>query len=96
MKDGQNILQLVWQYPSKEEDYYTFRTTPWEHWLTGSVLGTPNLTIKKLRSAGFAPPAQFYHNKIAFTHGFISITLSTAIFITTGVYIHNRQLKHVT
>jgi len=59
----------------------------------GSVHGTPKLTI---RPAGFARPAQLYHNKIVFTHGFISITLSTAIFITTGVYINNRQLKHVT
>jgi len=32
-----------------------------------------------------------YHNKIEFTHGFISITLSTAIFITTGVDINNNQ-----
>ena len=27
-----------------------------------------------------------YHNRIAFTHGFIIVTLNTAIFITTGVY----------
>jgi len=75
----------LWQSPSKEEDHYTFRTVPREHCLIGSVHGTPKLTIQKLRSAGFARPAQFYHNKIVFTHGFIGITLSTAIFITKGV-----------
>jgi len=49
----------VWQFPSKEEEQHTFRTIPREHWFTGSVHGTPKLTIKKLRPAGFARPAQF-------------------------------------
>jgi len=31
--------------PFKEEDHYTFRTIPREHWLIGSVHGTPKLTI---------------------------------------------------
>jgi len=56
----------------------------------------PKLTIKKLGPAGFARHRSVYHNKIVFTHVFISITLSTAIFITTGVYINNRKSKHVT
>jgi len=76
----------MWQSPSKEEDYNTFRTIPREHWLIGSVQDTSKLTIKKLRPAGFARHRSVYHNKIVFTHGFIRITLSTAIFITTGVY----------
>jgi len=50
---------LVWQSPSKEEDHYTFRKIPREHWLIGSIHGTPKLTMKKLRPAGFARPAQF-------------------------------------
>jgi len=49
----------MWQFPSKEEEQYTFRTIPREHWLIGSVHGMPRLTIKKLRPAGFARPAQF-------------------------------------
>jgi len=49
----------MWQFPSKEEEQYTFRTIPREHWLIGSVHGMPKLTIKKLRPAGFARPAQF-------------------------------------
>ena len=49
----------VWQFPSKEEEQLTFRTIPREHWLIGSVHGTPKLTIKKLRPTGFARPAQF-------------------------------------
>jgi len=40
----------MWQFDSKEEQH-TFRTTPREHWLIGSVHGTPKLTIKKLRPA---------------------------------------------
>jgi len=48
------------------------------------------LTIKKLRPAGFARHRSVYHNKIEFTHGFISTTLSTAIYITTEVYINHR------
>jgi len=56
----------------------------------------PKLTINKLRPAGFARHRSVYHNKIVFTHGFISITLSTAIFSTTGVYINIRQLKYIT
>jgi len=54
------------------------------------------LTIKKLRPAGFAQHRSVYHNKMVFTPGFISITLSTAICIITGVYINNGKLKHVT
>jgi len=56
----------------------------------------PKLTIKKLRPASFARTPPVYHNRIVFTHGFILVTLSTAIFSTTGVYINKRQLKHVT
>jgi len=80
----------------KEENHYTFRTILQEHWLIGSVHDTPKLTIKKLRPAGFARHHSVYHNKIVFTHGFISITLSTAICNTTGVYINKHKLKHVT
>jgi len=47
----------LWQFPSKEEQH-TFRAIPREHWLVGSVHGIPKLTIKKLRPAGFARPAQ--------------------------------------
>jgi len=54
----------MWQSLSKEEDHYTFRTIPQEHWLIGSVHGTPKLTIKKLRPAGFARPAQFITTKL--------------------------------
>ena len=43
------------------------------------IHGTPKLTIKKLRPAGFARHCSVYHNKIVFTHGFIRLTLSTAI-----------------
>jgi len=49
----------VWQFPSKEEEEHTFRTIPREQWLLGSVHGMPKLTIKKLRPARFARPAQF-------------------------------------
>jgi len=48
----------LWQFPSKEEEQHTFRTIPREQWLIGSVHGTPKLTIKKLRPAGFARSAQ--------------------------------------
>ena len=51
-----------------------------------SAQGTPKLTIKKLRPAGFRSTRSVYHNRIVFTHGFINTTLSTAIFITAGVY----------
>jgi len=54
----------VWQLPSKEEEQHTFRTIPREHWVVGSVHGTPKLTIKKLRPAGFALPAQFITTKL--------------------------------
>ena len=53
------VQTQVWQFPSKEEEQHTFRTIPREHWLIGSVHGTPKLTIKKLRPARFARPAQF-------------------------------------
>jgi len=46
----------------------------------------PKLTIKKPGPAGLARHRSVYHYKTAFTHGFISITLSTAIYLTTGVY----------
>jgi len=62
--------------------------------VSGSVHGMPKLTIKKLRPAGFARHCSVYHNK--FTYGFISITLSTAMCNTTGVYINKCQLKQVT
>ena len=45
---------FMWQFPSKEEVQHTFRTIPREHWLIGTVHGTPKLTIKKFRPAGFA------------------------------------------
>jgi len=57
-------LSQVWQSPSKEEDHYTFRTVPREHWRIGSVHGTPKLTIKRLRPAGFARTAQFITTKL--------------------------------
>jgi len=53
------VLTLLWQFPSKEEEHHTFRTILREHWLIGSVHGTPKLTIKKLRPACFARHAQF-------------------------------------
>jgi len=37
-------ISILWQTPSKEEDHYTFRTIPREHWSIGSVHGTPKLT----------------------------------------------------
>jgi len=46
----------------------------------------PKLTIKKPGPAGLARHHSVYHNKIVFTHDFISITLSTAIFLTIRVY----------
>jgi len=46
----------------------------------------PKLTIKKPGPAGLARHRSVYHYKTVFTHGFISITLSTAIYLTTGVY----------
>jgi len=49
-----------------------------------SMDGTPKLTIKKPGRAGLARHRSVYHNKIAFTHGFISITLSTAIIHHDG------------
>jgi len=39
-KHGHPVADTVWQSPSKEEDHYTFRTIPREHWLIGSVHGT--------------------------------------------------------
>jgi len=34
----------MWQFPSKEEEQHTFRTTPREHWwIWRSAQGTPNL-----------------------------------------------------
>jgi len=39
----------------------------------------PKLTIKKPGPAGLARHRSVYHNEIVFTHGFINITLSTAI-----------------
>jgi len=59
--------------------------------VSDSVHGTSKLTIKEHRPAGFARQRSVYHNKIVFTHGFISITLITAIFIVIGVYVNNRQ-----
>jgi len=47
----------MWQFPSTEVEQHTFRTIPREHWL-GSVHGMPKLTIKKLRPARYARPAQ--------------------------------------
>jgi len=42
-----NVQEFItWQFPSKEEEQHMFRTIPWEHWLIGSVHGTPKLTIK--------------------------------------------------
>ena len=57
------LYSLLWQSPSKE-DHYTFRTIPREHWWIGSVHGTPKLTTKKLRPAGFARTAQFITTKL--------------------------------
>jgi len=53
-----NVTFLLWQFPYKEEQH-TFRAIPREHWLLGSAHGTPKMTIKKLRPARFARPAQF-------------------------------------
>jgi len=47
----------------------------------------------------FRSTRSVYHNKIVFTHGFILVTLSTAIFITTGAYNthqHTQALLQVT
>jgi len=49
----------VWQFPFKEEKQHTFTTILREDWLIGSVHGTHKLTIKKLRPACVARPAQF-------------------------------------
>jgi len=49
----------MWQFPTKGEEQHTFRTILQEYWSIGSVHGKPKLTIKKLRPAGFARPAQF-------------------------------------
>jgi len=46
----------------------------------------PKLTIKIPGPAGLARLRSVYHHKIVFTHGCISITLSTAIFTSTGIY----------
>jgi len=59
-----------------------------------SVQGTPKLVIKK-QTRQFRSTHSVYHNRIVFTHDFILVTLSTAIFITTwfimctNIYIHN-------
>jgi len=55
----------------------------------------PKLTIKKPGPVGLARLHSVYHNKIVFTYGFVSIALSTAIFITTRVYINNQSLIKV-
>jgi len=46
----------------------------------------PKLTIKKPGPAGLSWTRSVYHNKIVFTHGFISVAFCTAIFTSTGVY----------
>jgi len=58
-----------------------------------SAQGTPKLTIKKQTRPFRSTVHSVYHNRIVFT---LLITLSTAIFITTGVYSDNHKLKHVT
>ena len=70
----------MWQFPSKEEEQHTFRTTPREQ---GSVHATPKLTIKKVGPARFRSTSRsvLLSDKSVFTHGFINTTLSTAIFI---------------
>jgi len=51
-KYGSKICALSWELlqSSSKEDHNTFTTIPREHWLIGSVHGTP----KKLRLASFA------------------------------------------
>jgi len=51
---GLCVTLIVWHSPSKEEDHYTFRTIPREHWQIGNVHGTPKLTIKKPGPAGLS------------------------------------------
>jgi len=33
---------FMWQSPSKEEDHYTFRTIPQEHWLVEASMARPS------------------------------------------------------
>jgi len=33
---------LVWQSSSKEQDHYTFRTIPQEHWSIGMSMARPS------------------------------------------------------
>jgi len=51
----------------------------------------PKLTIKKLRPARFTRPAQFITIGLYSLMIFFPVTLSTAIFITTGVYNVQQQ-----
>ena len=86
----------MWQSTSKGREPLHIQDNSARALVHRNVHGTPKLRIKKLRPASFARHHSVYHNKIVFTYGFISITLSTAICIITRVYINNRQLKHVT
>jgi len=85
------FLCSVWQSLYKEEDHYTFRTVPREHWSIGSVHGTPKLTIKKLRPAGFARTAQFITTKL-YSFMVLLITLSNATTTFNTILPNNRGL----
>jgi len=77
-------FEALWQFPSKEEEQHTFRTTPREHCEFGrSAQDTPKLTIKKLRPARYRSTScsVLLSDDSVFTHGFINTTLSTATFI---------------
>jgi len=37
-----NAILLLWQSSSKEEDHYTLRTIPQEHWSIGMSMARPS------------------------------------------------------
>ena len=81
----QNCNTIIAQYmcgSSLEEERYTFRTTRREHWLIGSVHGTPKLTVKKFRPVGFVRlHAQFCYQTKVYLLMVLLIQQSTATFI---------------
>ena len=78
------FIEACVTYRSRECTY--FRTIPWEHWLIylECVQGTPKLTIEKLRPAWYRSTSRsvVLSDKFVFTHGFINVTLSTALLIS--------------
>ena len=83
-KSWRRACKCVWQSTSKRSEPLHISDNSARALVHRNVHGTPKLTIKEPGLAGLARHHSVYHNKIVFTHGFFSTTLSTAI-----VY-HNR------